>query len=300
MKRGMILVCSLILVCVGAGRLAPLSVKPEPREQISRLSAAQVSAVAKTLAPVSCPVAAVHKVLVPPAHPFVNAPKISELGARPSDHRRALVAGLGFSAMVAVAAQARAGTEVKLRDRFFYPSRTPAASVVLKIPRSVVPAPALGVPAAVGDALAPSAPAPTRDVRTPIDRPWVAYVDGQLSIEAHDASLSELLTQVAAVVGAKIDIPESASKRLAIVKLGPGPARQTLASLLNDASFDFIIVAPSAHPDGIQDVVLIPRGKTGSAGSGSESSERPPVGPLEKPTVTPFGSDEKPEDLHGP
>jgi hypothetical protein len=68
-----------------------------------------------------------------------------------------------------------------------------------------------------------------------------------------------------------------------VVELGPGPARQILASLLSDSNFDYLIQASDADPEKIQSVLLMPRGKKGSGSNGSDAVARASRGPAAPP-----------------
>src|SRR6516162_1743156 len=82
---------------------------------------------------------------------------------------------------------------------------------------------------------APTAPAASET--TPAGPLKISCTDGQLRIDALDSTLGDVLTKVAALTGVKIETPAGASsERLPVVKLGPGPARQILASLLSGSS----------------------------------------------------------------
>lgn len=115
------------------------------------------------------------------------------------------------------------------------------------------------------------APASSRSEQTTATPLKVSYVGGQLKIEALDSTLRDILTKVASLTGVKIDIPPGASsERLPVVKLGPGPARQILASLLSASTFDYFIMASAVDPQGIQDVLLVPREKKTGGSNGAE------------------------------
>lgn len=112
---------------------------------------------------------------------------------------------------------------------------------------------------------APTAPAPATPKPPVAEKPpaapsKISYTGGMLQIDVLDSTLGDVLAKVTTLTGVKFEIPPAASgERLAVVKLGPGPARQTLASLLGGANLDYLILAPSADPDGIQEVVLMAR-----------------------------------------
>src|ERR1035438_1420857 len=150
-----------------------------------------------------------------------------------------------------------------------------------------VPPPATAVPATAAEV---PAPAPTTVPAQPVPpppsekRPTVAtrisYVDGQLRIDAFDITLADVLTKVADLTGVSIEIPPGArTERLPVVQLGPGTARQVLAELLSDSTFDFLIQSPSADPEKLQSVLLIPRDKKGGGATTADGTARPPRGP---------------------
>ena len=133
--------------------------------------------------------------------------------------------------------------------------------------------------------------------------PKISYVNGQLSIDAAGSTLADLLAQVAALTGVKIDIPSgAASERMPVVELGPGPARQILASLLSDSNFDYLIQAADADPEKIQSVLLLAREKRGSGANGTDVVARasraaapPPEAPVEDSPVAPLPEVAAPE-----
>jgi hypothetical protein len=108
--------------------------------------------------------------------------------------------------------------------------------------------------------------------------PAITYVDGQLKIAAFDISLAEILRKVAELTGATIDVPPGANSELIpIVKLGPGPARTIVASLLTDSSFDYLIQATESDPDGLKSILLMvpdkkPSGTEANRGTRTASS----------------------------
>ena len=123
----------------------------------------------------------------------------------------------------------------------------------------------------------------------------ISYVNGQLTINVLDTTLADVLTKVAALTGVKLEVPPGASaERLTVVELGPGPARQILASLLSDSSFDFVIQSSPAEPDKVQSVLLMVREKKTGSGNVVEAAVRgarspyarsaaPPAEPVEPP-----------------
>src|SRR6266849_2348545 len=86
------------------------------------------------------------------------------------------------------------------------------------------------------------APAPQPPPAKPAAKVEVNYANGQLSIWADKASLAEVLYEVHRRTGADIPIPAGAEQDQVVTNLGPGPAREVLASLLNGSRFNFIMV----------------------------------------------------------
>ena len=96
----------------------------------------------------------------------------------------------------------------------------------------------------------------------------IAFVDGQLTIHLVDTTMAEVLAKVANITGVNIEFPTGANDdRIPILELGPGPARQVLASLLGDSNFDYVIQSSGSDSTKIQSVLLMPREKKGSGGS---------------------------------
>jgi hypothetical protein len=125
-----------------------------------------------------------------------------------------------------------------------------------------------------------AATVPTALDKHPAATPSISYVGGQLRINVFNATLADVLTQVAVLTGVIIEVPPGArNERMPVVELGPGTARQVLASLLSDSTFDYLIQSSSADPEKLQSVLLIPRDKKGSAPAGADASGRPARSP---------------------
>ena len=139
-------------------------------------------------------------------------------------------------------------------------------------------------------------------VKMPAVAPKISYVGGQLSIHVLGSTLADVLAQVAALTGVKIDVPAGAgSERMAIVELGPGPARQILADLLSDSSFDYLIQASEADPEKLQSVLLMPREKkTDAPGRVSRgpyvAAATPPEAPVPDTPVPPQPDTQSPPE----
>jgi hypothetical protein len=83
----------------------------------------------------------------------------------------------------------------------------------------------------------------------------VSYEDGLLSISAQDASLSDILAQLHQRTGATIDAPADMDDRI-VVELGPGPAVQVVAALLEHTQYNFVIAAAAKDHRAVQSIQL--------------------------------------------
>jgi hypothetical protein len=86
--------------------------------------------------------------------------------------------------------------------------------------------------------------------------PVVTYRDGQLTIDAENSSLAEVLRLVAEKTGAVIEVPAGSGLERIVEHTGPGQADDVLAQLLNGSSFDFIIVGSPQRPHNPTQVLL--------------------------------------------
>lgn len=98
----------------------------------------------------------------------------------------------------------------------------------------------------------PSAAAPV----TPAARFRVDYQNGNLTIWADKATLSEVLYEVQRKTGADIAIPSGAEQESVFATLGPGPARDVLASLLNGTNYNVVMVGSGTNPEQLRSVIL--------------------------------------------
>jgi hypothetical protein len=104
------------------------------------------------------------------------------------------------------------------------------------------PAVATATPAAAVEPPAPPKPAVT-----------VTYENGMLSIHSNRATLAQVLFEVHLRTHAEIAIPSGAEQEEVFVDLGPGSARDVLASLLNGSPYNFIFVGDEAK---LEQVIL--------------------------------------------
>ena len=115
-------------------------------------------------------------------------------------------------------------------------------------------------------ALPPLPSGPTGPVQQiPLDSiapvpPQVSYQNAQLTIVAPNSTLGDILRAVRKQTGAEIEVP-SAPERV-VTHLGPGPAREVVAELLNGSRFNYVLLGSPSDEAQLTRVVLV--AKTGS------------------------------------
>lgn len=124
-------------------------------------------------------------------------------------------------------------------------------------------------------------PPPTPE-QQPAQPPQVSYLNGQLTIISRNSTLGDILRAVARQTGAVIEVPPGAGFERVAGRMGPGPARNVLAELLNGSRYDYVMIASAANPGGLQHVILTPK----AAGS-ENSSPNPPAAAYQPPQAAP-------------
>jgi hypothetical protein len=102
--------------------------------------------------------------------------------------------------------------------------------------------------------------------------PQVSYQDGQLTIVAPNSTLGDILRGVRKHTSADIEIPPTASERV-VTRLGPGPAREVMAELLNGSHFNYILLGSPDNANLLVRVVLVAKtGDTPTPGAGDKAA----------------------------
>jgi len=91
----------------------------------------------------------------------------------------------------------------------------------------------------------------------------VSFQDGLLTINANKATLSDVLLAVQQRTGADVSIAAGAEQEKVVASLGPGPAPEVLAQLLNGSKFNFLILSAENDPRQLDRVILSPRSEGG-------------------------------------
>lgn len=107
-----------------------------------------------------------------------------------------------------------------------------------------------------------SPPPPLTPEQAPPQKPQVSWDGKQLTIISQNSTLADILAEVRNLTGANIDLPPNASHERVAAKLGPGPAREVLSTLLSWTDFDYVIQASETDELAVHSILLTPRGKT--------------------------------------
>lgn len=87
--------------------------------------------------------------------------------------------------------------------------------------------------------------------------PHVTYENGQLTIVAPNSTLGDILRAVRKQTGAEIDVPDARER--VVTNLGPGPAQEIMAQLLNGSRFNFVLLGSANDPKSLTRIVLVAR-----------------------------------------
>ena len=117
-------------------------------------------------------------------------------------------------------------------------------------------------------------PPPTLE-QSPPTPAQVTYNNGQLTIIAQNATLSQVLRSVQSLTGASIDMPAGTSNERVVGQLGPGQPRDVLNALLNGTKFNYIILGVTGDPGAVQKVILTTL-KLASAVNTAQNNAVPP------------------------
>jgi hypothetical protein len=94
----------------------------------------------------------------------------------------------------------------------------------------------------------------------PAVAPQVTFDDGLLTIVAPNSTLGDILRSVKKQTSADIEVPPTANERV-VTRLGPAPAREVMAELLNGSRFNYILLGSPEDANALTRVVLV--AKTG-------------------------------------
>lgn len=94
--------------------------------------------------------------------------------------------------------------------------------------------------------------------------PVISWDGKQLTIDAENTSLSEILLAIRSRTGASIEMPPSTSAERVAVHMGPAPVREVISSLLYGTDFNYVIQSSDGDEEGLGKVIITAREKDGS------------------------------------
>src|SRR5438128_1794300 len=108
----------------------------------------------------------------------------------------------------------------------------------------------------------------------------VNFTDGQLTIHAHGATLSEVLFAIEKETGAQIAVPSGTEIDRVAADFGPGPAAQVMGELLNGSGLNFVVVGSESDPKALRSVILSRKSDAREAPAAVAQSYTPSDGPV--------------------
>jgi hypothetical protein len=115
----------------------------------------------------------------------------------------------------------------------------------------------------------------------------VHFNRGMLSIHVDQGTLAEVLNEVHRQTGADIPIPPGAQQESIVADIGPVPARDAMAALLNGSHFNFVIVGSERDPNELRSVLLTSKQGGASMPAGGDvaqeysATNQPPPEPVQ-------------------
>ncbi len=106
----------------------------------------------------------------------------------------------------------------------------------------------------------PVVPPPLYPMHQAAVPPKVTYEGGNLTIDARNSTLSDVLKSVEKLTGASFEISSGDTSERVVGRIGPGSARDVLATLLNGSHFNYVMLSPVGSPSALSRVLLTPRG----------------------------------------
>jgi hypothetical protein len=96
---------------------------------------------------------------------------------------------------------------------------------------------------------------------------FIVYESGRLQIQANNSALSDILSSIGPLIGARIEFPaELANERVEVNVVSASP-KEALAALLGGSHYDYVILGSPEHPEAINHVIV--RVRNGNSGTPS-------------------------------
>jgi hypothetical protein len=110
----------------------------------------------------------------------------------------------------------------------------------------------------------------------PAVAPEVTYQEGMLTIVAPNSTLGDILRSVRKHTSAEIEVPPTASERV-VTRLGPAPAREVMADLLNGSRFNYILLGSPEDANALTRVVLVAKTSDTPPAASAQAENTPPT-----------------------
>jgi hypothetical protein len=149
----------------------------------------------------------------------------------------------------------------------------PGSALAGQRQKSRKPAPKQEQVTPVAQTPTPPPPPPTPE-QMPASPPQVTFSNGQLTIVAQNSTLGDILRAVRAKTGAAVEVPGNATERV-VANLGPGPAREVLASLLNGSHFNYVMLGSPTKAEMVERIILTSKSGTEPTAGASNPAPTP-------------------------
>jgi hypothetical protein len=134
---------------------------------------------------------------------------------------------------------------------------------------------------------------------SPVNGVTLQFANGQLTIHARNATLSEILFQIQKGTGAEIAIPSGTEQDRVSADFGPGTPSEVMAELLNGSGLNFVVVGSASNPNQLRSVILSRKTGGPDPPSAFEVSDNP--APPSAPVIDPQNlEDSGPTSESGP
>lgn len=125
----------------------------------------------------------------------------------------------------------------------------------------------------------------------PPQAPQVNYRNGRLTVDAQNSTLNDILTAIRQQTGAQVEWSPGTGAQRMVTHL-TGSAHDVVASLLDNANVDYILVANPGAPDQIAKIMVIATGSAPNAGNPSAGNGPPQ--PVNRREPAPDEDEEEP------
>ncbi len=129
--------------------------------------------------------------------------------------------------------------------------------------------------------------------------PQVSYQNAQLTIVATNSTLGDILRAVRKQTGAEIEIPPATDR--VVTHLGPGPARDVMAELLNGSRFNYVLLGSPADNSVLTRIVLVAKVTTPEANPNpAQIAEQQQPGMIQRSGNPGAGQEQEPNGMPSP